>query len=158
MDRKPVDLVALLEEVLNQLGPMAREKSVNLVLGEIEPMEVPGDLVHLRRLLLNLVDNAVKYSRPGGEVKVSIGRTDEWAELIVADTGTGIPADERQKIFQRFYRSPEARGSSQGGSGLGLAIVKSIAEAHGGKVELESEPGKGSAFKIRLPLNPRAQE
>ena len=152
MDCKSLDLMTLLEDVLSQLSPLARVKAVLLTLGEIEPLEVSGDMVHLRRLLFNLVDNAIKYTPSGGTVKVSIGRSSEWAHLIVSDTGTGIGPEERQKVFQRFYRSPEARTGAQGGSGLGLAIAKSIAEAHGGKVELESEPGKGSTFSVYLPL------
>jgi heavy metal sensor kinase len=153
MDRRPVDLLALVEEVLGQLGPMAQEKKLSLIPARIEPAVVSGDLAHLRRLLLNLVDNAIKYTRPGGEVRVSVAPGKENALLVVADTGVGVPDDEKQKIFQRFYRSPEARAGSQGGSGLGLSIVKSIVEAHGGKIELESEPGKGSAFKVWLPLD-----
>ena len=152
MDCKPLDLMTLLEDVLGQLSPLARAKAVALTLGDIEPLEVSGDLVHLRRLLLNLVDNAIKYTAPGGTVKVSIGRSHEWAHLIVSDTGIGIPLSEQQKVFQRFYRSPQARAGAQGGSGLGLAIAKSIAEAHGGKMELESEPGRGSTFRVYLPL------
>jgi two-component system, OmpR family, sensor kinase len=152
MDFKPLDLMTLLEDALSQLSPMARAKSISLTLGELEPVEVRGDAVHLRRLLINLVDNAIKYTPSGGTVKVSIDRQDEWVKLAVDDTGIGIPPEERQKVFQRFYRSPEARSGSQGGSGLGLAIVKSIVEAHGGRVELEGEPGKGSSFAVLLPL------
>jgi heavy metal sensor kinase len=152
MDSTPLDLIGLIEEALGQLSPIARAKSISLTLGRIEPLEVSGDLVHLRRLLFNLVDNAIKYTPPEGVVKVSVGRENGWALLIVSDTGIGILPEERQKVFQRFYRSPEARSGSQGGSGLGLAIVRSIAEAHGGKVKLESEPGKGSTFTVFLPL------
>jgi two-component system, OmpR family, sensor kinase len=157
MDCKPFDLMTLLEDTLGQLGPVARVKSISLAIGEIEPLEVSGDLVQLRRLLFNLVDNAIKYTHPGGTVKVSIGRSDEWAVLTVGDTGVGIPLEEQPKIFQRFYRSPEARAGAQGGSGLGLAIVKSIAEAHGGRVELASDPGEGSAFTVLLPLTSQAK-
>ena len=152
MDNKPLDLISLLEDALGQLSSLARAKSISLIFGEIEPIDVPGDSVHLRRLLFNLLDNAIKYTLPGGTVRVSVGRDNEWAILTVSDTGIGISVEERQKVFQRFYRSPEARAGAQGGSGLGLAIVKSIAEAHGGKVELESETGRGSAFRVWLPL------
>ncbi len=152
MDRTPVDMAQLVEEVLGQATPLARTKGVNLKLGRIEPLEVPGDLSHLRRLLLNLVDNAIKYTPSEGRVKVSAESGGGWAIFSVEDTGPGIPDGEEDKIFQRFYRSPEARSGGQGGSGLGLSIVKSIVEAHHGKMELESSPAKGSIFRVFLPM------
>jgi heavy metal sensor kinase len=152
MDLKPLDPMALVEDVLGRLGPLARARSVALSLGSMEPMEVRGDLVHLRRLLFNLVDNAIKYTPEGGTVLVSVERRGELAVLAVEDTGIGVAHEEQHKVFQRFYRSAEARSGAEGGSGLGLAIVKSIAEAHGGRVEIESAPGRGSTFKVYLPL------
>ena len=152
MDRAPVDLVLVAEEVMGRLGPRAAAKAVTLAFGQIEPLEVSGDLVHLRRLLFNLVDNAIKYTREKGTVRVTITRGDGLAAVAVEDTGIGIPPEEQQKVFQRFYRSADARSQAEGGSGLGLSIVKSIAEAHEGRVELASEPGGGSVFKVYLPL------
>jgi heavy metal sensor kinase len=153
MDCKPLDLMIVTEEVLNQLAPLASSKPVTLVLGHVEPLQISGDPVHLRRLLFNLVDNAVKYTPPEGSVRVSIDREDGWARLSVADTGIGIPAQDRDRIYQRFFRSADAR-SAQGGSGLGLSIVKSITEAHGGRIDLETSQGKGSIFRVYLPLLP----
>jgi len=98
------------------------------------------------------VDNAIKYTPPHGKVEVAIGRSGGSAVIAVTDTGIGIPAEEREKVFQRFYRSAEARSQAQGGSGLGLSIARSIAEAHGGRIEVEAEPGRGSAFRVYLPL------
>jgi len=155
MDAQPVDLVHLIEEVLHQTALLAQEKSIGLIMGSTEPLETTGDYAHLRRLFLNLVDNGIKYTPPGGTVRVSIERTGEAAILSVKDTGPGIPPEEQEKVFQRFFRSPEARSAGQGGSGLGLSIARSIAEAHGGKLELESAPGKGSTFRIYLPLRPQ---
>ena len=152
MDRKPLDLMMLVEDALGRLDHLARARSVALSLGPVEPLEVQGDFGHLRRLVFNLADNAIKYTPPGGTIKVSIERSGYWACLAVQDTGIGIPIEEQQKVFQRFYRSAEARSGGQGGSGLGLAIVKSIAEGHGGRVEVESAPGKGSTFRVYLPL------
>ncbi len=152
MDRTPVDLVLVAEEVLHRLGPRAAAKAVNLTLGQIEPLEVSGDLVHLRRLLFNLVDNAIKYTPANGAVRVAIARSDHFAVLSVEDTGIGIPPEEQQKVFQRFYRSADARSQAQGGSGLGLSIVKSITEAHEGRIEVKARPGRGSVFKVYLPL------
>ena len=153
-DRTSVDLNLLTEEVLGQAAPLARLKSVSLKLGALEPLTVSGDFALLRRLLLNLVDNGIKYTPPGGVVKVSISRSGDTAVLAVQDTGPGIPAEEQQKVFQRFYRSPEARASGQGGSGLGLSIVKSIADAHHGGIELVSPSDGGSIFRVFLPLAP----
>jgi len=153
-DLATVDLNLVAEEVLDRAGPLARRKSVSLKLGELEPLSVSGDFALLRRLLLNLVDNGIKYTPSGGVVKVSISRSGNFAVLSVQDSGPGLPAEEREKVFQRFYRSPEARASGQGGSGLGLSIVKSIVDAHHGQVELLSPPGGGSVFKVSLPLAP----
>ncbi|OPY61895.1 MAG: putative sensor histidine kinase TcrY [Syntrophorhabdaceae bacterium PtaU1.Bin034] len=153
MDRSPVDLIVVAEEVLNQLRPLAAEKAVTLGLGRIEPLEIVGDFTHLRRLLVNLVDNAIKYTLPHGTVTVSVERREPWAALTVKDTGIGIPPEEKEKIFQRHYRSAEARSSEQGGSGLGLSLVKSIVEAHGGRIELESTVNQGSTFTLLLPLS-----
>lgn len=98
------------------------------------------------------MDNAIKYTPAGGTVTVEIAQDGGDAVIAVSDTGIGIPAGEQQNIFQRFYRSADARSQPQGGSGLGLSIVRSIAEAHGGSVGVESEPGRGSAFRVRLPI------
>jgi heavy metal sensor kinase len=152
MDRVPVDLVSVAEEVFGRLGSFAAERQVDLRLGQIEPLEVLGDHVHLGRLLFNLVDNAIKYTPPHGKVEVAIGQSGGSAVIAVTDTGIGIPAEEREKVFQRFYRSAEARSQAQGGSGLGLSIARSIAEAHGGRIEVEAEPGRGSAFRAYLPI------
>ena len=123
--------------------PMRQSKGVALKVGRIEPVMVAGDRVHLERLLFNLVDNAIKYTPAEGTVAVEIAQDGGFAVLGVADTGIGIPAEEQQNVFQRFYRSADARSQPQGGSGLGLSIVQSIAEAHGGRVELESAAGQG---------------
>jgi heavy metal sensor kinase len=154
MDRKRLDLMFVVEDVLGQLTPLSRRKGVTLALAGMEPADVWGDLVQLRRLLFNLVDNALKYTPEGGSVRVTVRRSRDRALLAVADTGMGISDDDRQKIFQRFYRSADARAGGQGGSGLGLSIAKSIADAHGGTIELESVPGHGSTFRVYLPLAP----
>ena len=138
MDRKPLDLVHVAEEVLDQLTLLAQAKGVALTLAHIEPLEVLADRVHLRRLLFNLVDNAIKYTSAEGSVKVSIRRSGDWAVLSVEDTGSGIPPEEQQKVFQRFYRSPEARSGARGGSGLGLAIARWAVESNGGRITVSA--------------------
>jgi heavy metal sensor kinase len=152
MDQQTVDLARVVDEVMDRASRLARIKPINLIMGHIEPLETTGDFAHLKRLALNLVDNGIKYTPSAGIVKVSLENKEGSAVISVEDTGPGIPPDEQPQIFQRFYRSPEARSKSQGGSGLGLSIVKSIAEAHCGRIELESIPGRGSIFRVYLPL------
>ncbi len=151
MDRRPADLAQLVEEVYGQTRILAEARSVNLRLGPVEPISVPGDYAHLRRLLLNLVDNAVKYTLPDGRVTISLQPSGGWASIRVEDTGMGIPPEDQARIFQRFYRSAEARSRGEGGAGLGLCIARSIAEAHGGRIEVESATGRGSTFTVLLP-------
>jgi signal transduction histidine kinase len=103
-------------------------------------------------MVINLLDNALKYTPPGGIVQVQLARNCNHAELQITDTGVGIPATAAAQIFERFYRVNKARTRTDGGSGLGLAIVKWIAEVHHGSIKLESQPGQGSTFRISLPL------
>ena len=111
-----------------------------------------GDAHRLDQLIGNLVGNAIKYTPEGGTITLSLYQDGDWARLDVADTGMGIPAEHLPHIFERFYRVDKARSRRSGGSGLGLAIVKGIAEQHGGKVSVTSEPGKGSTFSVWLRL------
>jgi two-component system, OmpR family, phosphate regulon sensor histidine kinase PhoR len=101
---------------------------------------------------LNLLDNAVKYTEPGGSVRVRVSRDGESARVDVADTGIGIAPEDRERIFERFFRVDRARSRSEGGAGLGLSIIRWAVEAHGGSVEVESDVGRGSTFSILLPL------
>ena len=103
-------------------------------------------------LVRNLVENAIQYTRPGGRVDVSVTAADGRAVLVVADTGVGIPARDRGRVFERFYRVDRARSRETGGTGLGLSIVKHVAENHGGDVDVTSALGAGSTFTVRLPV------
>ena len=152
MDRQTVDLAQLIEEVYGQTRILAEGRSLKFRLGPVEPISVQGDYAHLRRLLLNLVDNAVKYTPPEGQVTVSLQSSGGWASLRIEDSGMGIGPEDQARIFQRFYRSSEARARGEGGAGLGLCIARSIAEAHGGRIEVESAPGRGSTFTVLLPI------
>src|SRR5262249_2713045 len=105
-------------------------------------------------VLLNLVDNAVKYAGDGGEVSVTLGRAPGGVALIVRDRGTGIAPEAQARICGRCYRAGNARARNVRGSGIGLALVKHIAEAHGGRVEVESEPGQGATFRVFIPAAP----
>jgi two-component system phosphate regulon sensor histidine kinase PhoR len=115
-----------------------------------------GDAEGLLRMLSNLLDNAVKYNRPGGSVRLRLERHDGHALVAVEDTGIGIPAESLPRIFERFYRVDKGRSREEGGTGLGLAIVKHVAQAHGGRVEVESRLGEGTAFRVVLPASPAA--
>jgi signal transduction histidine kinase len=101
------------------------------------------------------MDNAIKYTPSGGQVTLSFGREGDWVRVSVADTGIGIPAKDLPHIFDRFYRVDKARSREKGGTGLGLAICKWIAEAHGGRIEVQSQVGKGSTFTVWLPSGMR---
>ena len=124
---------------------------VRLDLGELEQVEVEGDQDRLKQLILNLVDNALRYTPSGGSVTLDLVHRAGWAELRVRDTGPGIPAENLPRIFERFYRFDQPGARHTGGTGLGLAICRWIAEAHGGRVEAASQEGVGSAFTVFLP-------
>ena len=153
MDRQPVDLAQLVAEVYDQTSVLAEAQQLTLELGPLDPVTIQGDYERLRRLLLNLVDNGIKYTPPGGRVTLSLHRCGSWASLRVADTGIGLSLAEQQQVFQRFYRTEAARAHNQRGAGLGLCIVQSIAEAHGGHIQIDSTPGHGSTFTVCLPLH-----
>lgn len=113
---------------------------------------VPGDRRMLRAALNNLIDNAVKYNRPGGRVRIESEEDGAYFVIHVEDTGIGIPREEMPRIFERFYRLDKARSRETGGTGLGLSIVKHIAELHQGDISVKSAEGEGSTFSLRIPL------
>jgi heavy metal sensor kinase len=158
LDAAPVELDQLLEEVVRQGEVLGRDRDVAVRVQHIEPIIAPGDGPRLKELVLNLVDNAVKYTPAGGHVDLflrqrpGVNGQPPAAEIVVKDTGIGMPAEALPRIFDRFYRLDQARSRDAGGSGLGLCIAKSIAEAHGGRIEVQSEPGVGSTFTLLLPL------
>ena len=113
---------------------------------------VSGDTFQIKQVIFNLVDNAVKYNRPGGSVDITVQIENRLVIIKVADTGIGIAAEDLPRVFDRFYRVDKSRSRQRGGSGLGLAIVKKIVEEHDGMVSVESIPGRGSTFRVELPL------
>ena len=152
MDHQPVDLARLVAEVCEHSQVLAKARGVTLDLGPLTPVTIQGDPQHLRRLLVNLVDNGLKYTLAGGRVTLALHQDGAWAVLRVADTGIGLAPEEQERIFQRFYRAPAAVSRGEEGSGLGLCIARSIVEAHGGYVQVESAEGHGSIFTVCLPL------
>jgi len=152
----PVDLADVSVSVLERFSPMAASRGISLSAGDLPEAVVRGNRAALETMVGNLVDNAIKYARgPGGRVDMVLETGGDEAVLRVVDDGQGIPSGKIGRVFDRFYRVDEARsdaGNGPAGSGLGLSIVKAIAVSHGGKVEVESEPGRGSRFTVTLPL------
>lgn len=141
----------IVQAVLSALKPQAEAKKQNLFLDVPEELPLVGDRRELEVALKNLLENAVHYTGERGKISIGATRTDGAVEITVADTGIGIPSQDLSRIFERFYRVDKSRSKEEGGTGLGLSIVKHIAEAHGGRVEVESEVGKGSKFTLVIP-------
>jgi two-component system sensor histidine kinase BaeS len=149
----PLDAAPLVRDAAGQARSIAlgRAISVDLQL-PVGALPIVGNDAQVRRLLLILVDNAVKYTPEGGRVTM-VGGADAGAVVIsVADTGCGIAADDLPHVFERFWRADKVRSREAGGTGLGLTIAKQIAEAHGGRLDAQSEVGRGSVFTVHLPL------
>jgi len=146
-----VAIDALVREESARLHDAAEGAGVELVVDAREVPAVRGSARDLALLVRNLVDNAIRYTKPGGRVEVTLASEDGDVALRVADTGIGIPSRDLPRVFERFYRVDRARSRETGGTGLGLSIVKHVVENHGGTVSVESELGRGSAFEVRLP-------
>jgi heavy metal sensor kinase len=150
LPKERVSLLRLLEETRETWAPAAEARGVRIHL-EGAPAEVAGDPVALRRVFMNLVENAVKYNREGGRVDLRLDRADGRVRVAVSDTGIGIPPEHLPHLFRRFYRVDRARSRETGGAGLGLALCKSFVEAHEGHIRVESVPGRGTCFTVDLP-------
>lgn len=150
-EREPVNIGALVTEVLRELEPMAAARNVTLRVESPAEVEILTSPDLLYRCVLNLVDNAIKYSGEGSVVTVTTARGGGRVTIAVADNGVGIDAESLSKVFDRFYRVDKGRSRREGGTGLGLAIVKQVVESLGGQVGVESEVGVGTTFTIRLP-------
>lgn len=146
-----VYLLPLLEEVVADMTPLAQERGVELRLMAKSELATRGDEVLLRPIFRNLVDNGIRYNRPGGRVFVNVKVELKWAVIQISDTGIGIPVEEQSQILHRFYRPQASRSRQNGGAGLGLSIVSHLVYLHGGHLEIESTPGVGSTFTVWLP-------
>lgn len=146
----PVALDELTRRVVTRLTPLAREKGIRMEM-RLSPVTLKGDESRLEQVIINLVDNAIKYTDEGS-VQVSVREETGEAVLTVKDTGIGIPKEVQPRLFERFYRVDKARSRGTGGTGLGLSIVEKIVLHHGGYIQVDSAPGKGSAFTVVLPL------
>jgi len=149
-----VDLAKLFADLLRDWEKKFANKQLKVIvdLAQPEPL-IRGDGARLREVLDNLLDNAVKYSRQNGEIRLQAGRREDQMVLSVTDNGIGIGREDLPRIFERFYRVDKARSRELGGTGLGLAIVKHITQLHGGRVEAESELGRGTIVRVMLPMD-----
>lgn len=153
LNRVSLDLEKIINETVSILSPQAKEKDLAIKVNIKRPLQViEADEDMIGQVLINLIDNAVKYTHEGGQVSISAETQKDRVKVAVADTGIGIPIDSIPRLFERFYRVDKARSREMGGTGLGLAIVKHILELHSGKIEVESIVGQGSTFTFYLPL------
>lgn len=152
LNRLEVSLSEMTFSVAEQMDPLSREKLLTVKCRIAPDVHVEGDEVRLRQVLVNLLDNAIKYTPEGGRIEIEVGAAAANAFLQVKDTGIGISPDALPQVFERFFRSEEARSTRTQGNGLGLAIVKSIVEAHGGSVSVLSNRSQGASFRVELPL------
>lgn len=153
---EPVDVTEVAQQAVGDMEILGETRGVKVRAGLLAPgVRVTGDAVALRRVLMNLLENGVKYNREGGEVKVSVWREDSSVRIEVADTGVGIPPESLPHLFDRFFRVDRGRSRSPadavGGHGLGLSITRSLVEAHGGSISVTSREGVGTTFHVTFP-------
>jgi heavy metal sensor kinase len=146
------DLADLAKNTAEQMSLLAEDKKISIACHIPEPVPVAGDRVRLKQVIVNLLDNAIKYTPEQGAIQLSVNAVNGHALLEVADNGIGIPAEALPHVCERFFRVDQARSADSGGAGLGLSIVKSICTAHGAEVEVQSALHHGSCFRVKLPL------
>jgi heavy metal sensor kinase len=152
MDKSHLDLGELVASTAGEMKQLAEEKSIGLRIHAGTGFQVVGDRVRLQQVVVNLIDNSIKYTQVGGRIEVRVDREDNLAVLEVSDNGPGIPAHALPHVFERFYRADKARSRATGGAGLGLSIVKAICAVHNGEIKVSSREGHGSSFRVELPL------
>jgi heavy metal sensor kinase len=168
LNREDIHLTRFISGLTEQMKILAQPKNIRIEISNHQnEIHVFGDTLRMRELFINLIENGIKYTEAGGSILITLTKETDgslspltpkekkaatFAKITVADTGIGIAKDDQEKIFNRFFRVDKARSREQGGSGLGLSICKWIVEAHQGEITVESEPGKGSSFIVRLPL------
>jgi two-component system OmpR family sensor kinase len=146
------DLSQTVDHCVELLRPLADERGIRIQC-ELPQVDYLGDPERIAQVVTNLLTNAIQYNKPNGEVRVALAAQDGFVSLNVSDTGPGISAEDLPRVFERFYRADKARSNASGHSGLGLAIAKAIVEAHGGRIDVSSEPGSPTTFTVRLPAN-----
>lgn len=157
INHQRLDLSNLVLATIHAMQPLADESEIRLAVELTQRADMTihatGDETQLKRVLVNLIENAIRHTEPGGEIRVSVERTGSGIECRVRDTGCGIPEAHLPHIFDRFYRVDKTRSRQSGGSGLGLAICRQIVEAHGGTISAESQMDVGTTFVIVLPAD-----
>ena len=151
-DVEPIPVAEAIESALSTVVSEASKRGVSLERGSIDKVYVQGSRYRLEQAIVNLLANAVKFNRPGGNVRAEVQRNGTEVHILISDTGVGIPSSDLPRIFERFYRVDKARSREVGGTGLGLSIVKHIVERMNGRVSATSQLGKGSVFTVTLPL------
>jgi signal transduction histidine kinase len=151
---EPTDVRALLGQIVAEFEPLAARGGSALRLEPGPAARATVDRAALRQVTLNLLDNAVKYGRPGQTVAVAVANDAAWLTLSVQDQGPGVAPGLRERVWQRFWRGEAARRTGVTGTGIGLAIVRELVQAHGGRVIVEDAPGGGARFVVRLPGRP----
>jgi heavy metal sensor kinase len=149
--KKPVELSALLGDLIEQMSALAQERNLTFVAGNLPHLRVQADDLWIRRALLNLIDNSIKYSKPGAKIEIWLKKAGSMVQIGIRDYGIGIDPRDLPRIFDRLYRTDPARSRTIGGSGLGLSIVKWIIEAHHGQISVTSQPEQGTTIEISLP-------
>jgi signal transduction histidine kinase len=152
IELQPVDLKELIEEIADEAEMFAEQAGIQFELGEVCDAYIEAEPLRIRRVMLNLIDNAVKYNKKNGSVHLSMMLDNEFVSISIRDTGIGIPAEAIPRLFERFYRVNDSEKHGTKGTGLGLYLVHWIVKNHGGNIVVESEPGIGSTFHMRLPL------
>ncbi len=152
--QEAVPLLALLTDVIEQIRVVANQKGVSLKIEALADPNIPGDDIQLSRVLFNLLENAIKFTDSGGEVTIKTEWVEEWVQLTISDTGSGISETDLPHVFKRFYRADKSRNGQTGGAGLGLAISQSIVEAHRGTIRIASSSNIGTSVSVVLPTNP----
>ena len=147
------NIYTLVEQILKRLRPIANRQKVELIFESIREVTADVDEMKLSLAITNLVENAIKYNKEDGWVRVTLDADHKFFYIKVSDSGIGIPEEAQDRIFERFYRVDKARSRETGGSGLGLAITRNVVLMHKGAIKLTSREGEGSTFTIRIPLN-----
>lgn len=162
LPKDKIRLDEIIKERFDQTMLLAKYKGVEMKIIKNQTVAIIGDMLRIGQLIFNLIDNAIKYTVKGGKIEISLEQENNWAIITVLDTGLGIAKEDIPYIFDRFYRVDKARtsalGGGEGGVGLGLSICKEIVDAHEGRIEVESEVGKGSTFRIYLPVANKTNE